>query len=97
VKKDNPVKLVQTFGDHKGLFFPFYQIFEVAGWTENESKDLIEYLQNHILQEKYMWHLDWQDGDINVAEQILTIHKRWAFEAMDRRILWRIASGHENL
>ena len=51
-------------------------------------------IQDYALKEI---DLDWQDGDINVAEQILTIHKRWAFEAMDRRILWRIASGHENL
>lgn len=91
----NPVKLVKHFGEHKGLFFPFYQIFEVIGYNNNEGQELIEYLRNHILNEKYMYHLDWTDGDVNVAEQLLTIHKRWHFEEMGKRILWRIASGHE--
>jgi alpha-ketoglutarate-dependent taurine dioxygenase len=95
IDRNNPVKLVQTFGDRKGLFFPFYQIFEVVDYPAQEGQELIEYLQHHILNDKYMYHLDWKDGDVNVAEQILTIHKRWHFEGMGQRILWRIASGHE--
>jgi len=97
IDRDNPVKLVRTFGEHKGIFFPFYQIFEVVDWDLKEGSELIDYLQNHILNEKYMYHLDWNDGDINVAEQVLTIHKRWHFEEMGKRILWRIASGHEHI
>jgi alpha-ketoglutarate-dependent taurine dioxygenase len=97
VNKNNPVKLVRTFGEHKGLFFPFFQIFEVVDYDHKEGQELIEYLQNHILNEKYMFHLDWNDGDVNVAEQILTIHKRWKFDGMGKRILWRIASGHEQI
>lgn len=97
IDRDNPVKLVKQFGNHKGLFFPFYQIFEVVDKSQEEGNELIEYLQQHILQEKYMHHLDWEPGDLNVAEQILTIHKRWEFEGMGKRILWRIASGHEHL
>ena len=46
--RENPVKLIQNFGEHKGIFFPFYQIFEVEGYTENESREVIEFLQNHI-------------------------------------------------
>jgi alpha-ketoglutarate-dependent taurine dioxygenase len=97
IDRENPVKLVRTFGEHKGLFFPFFQIFEVVGYNHQEGQELIEYLQNHILNEKYMYHLDWNDGDVNVAEQLLTIHKRWYFDGMGKRILWRIASGHEKL
>ena len=94
---ENPVKLIQNFGEHKGIFFPFYQIFEVVGYSEKESQELIEFLQNHILNEKYMYHHEWKNGDLNIAEQVVTIHKRWHFEQMGKRILWRVASGHENL
>ena len=97
IDRENPVPLVQSFGKHRGLFFPFFQIFEVVGWDDQEGKELIEYLENHILNEKYMVHWDWEDGDINVAEQVLTIHKRWAFENMGTRLLWRIAGGFENI
>ena len=97
IDRDNPVKLVQEFGDKKGLFFPFYQIFEIVDYNQKEGHDLIQYLQDHILNERYMFHLDWNDGDLNIAEQILTIHKRWYFEDMGSRILWRIASGREKI
>lgn len=97
IDRNNPVKLIRKFGDHKGIFFPFYQIFEVVGYEQKQGQELIEYLQNHILNEKYMYHHDWQNGDLNIAEQVLTIHKRWQFDGMGQRILWRIASGHEYL
>ena len=93
VKRDNPVKLVQEFGGQKGLFFPFYQIFEVV----DGDYDIIEHLQKHILNEKYMYHHWWEEGDLNIAEQVVTIHKRWDFDGMGERILWRIASDHEHL
>lgn len=95
IDRENKVKLVQTFNGRKGLFFPFYQIFEVVDYDPAEGQEIIEYLQHHILNEKYMYHLDWNDGDLNIAEQVLTIHKRWHFEDMGKRILWRIASDHE--
>ena len=44
-----------------------------------------------------MYHHEWKNGDLNIAEQVVTIHKRWHFEHMGKRILWRVASGHENL
>ena len=97
IDRENKVKLIRNFGKHKGIFFPFFQIFEVIDMPENEGQDLIKYLQDHILNEKYMYHHDWEDTDLNIAEQVVTIHKRWYFEQMGKRILWRVASGHENL
>jgi taurine dioxygenase len=84
--KDCVQSLVYTneYG-HKGLFFPFNQIMEGI------SKDLFEYLKNHILQDKYRYDHHWEDGDVVISEQSLTIHKRWPFENMKERVLHRIA------
>ena len=38
-----------------------------------------------------------EDGDIVLSEQWLSIHKRWAYEKMEDRILHRIAFNYENL
>lgn len=73
-----------------GLFFPFLQIHQIDGMTEEESKSFIEKLRDHVLQEKYMYHHDWQDGDVVLAEQWLGIHKRWKFEKINTRVLHRI-------
>lgn len=83
--------LVHTNNANKtGLFFPFLQFKNFVGLTEQESIDLVEPLKNHVLQEKYIYHHDWQDGDVVIAEQWLGIHKRWKFDDMANRVLHRI-------
>jgi alpha-ketoglutarate-dependent taurine dioxygenase len=37
-----------------------------------------------------MYHHDWEDGDVVISEQYLSIHKRWEFEHMDKRVLHRL-------
>jgi alpha-ketoglutarate-dependent taurine dioxygenase len=64
--------------------------------TEEQSRDFIKPLIDHVLQEKYLYHHDWQDGDVVIAEQWLGIHKRWRFEGMSNRILHRITFDFNN-
>ncbi len=79
-----------------GLFFPFLQIHQIVGMTEEQSKEFIIKLRDHILQEKYMYHHDWEDGDVLLHEQWLGIHKRWRFENMATRVLHRITFDFAN-
>lgn len=75
-----------------GLFFPFLQIIET-----NIPDDLFNWLKNHYLQERFIYHHDWQDGDVVLSEQWLSIHKRWLFSAMDKRLLHRITFDYRNV
>jgi taurine dioxygenase len=79
-----------------GLYFPFLQIHQIDGMDEDQSREFITKLQDHVLQEKYMYHHDWHDGDVVIAEQWLGVHKRWRFDAIDARVLHRICMGFEN-
>ena len=84
-------RLVHTnLAGKTGLFFPFLQIHQIDGMTEDQSREFIEMLRDHVLQERYMYHHDWQDGDIVIAEQWLGIHKRWRCETIATRRLHRI-------
>ena len=84
--KENVYNLVYTneYGQ-KGLFFPFLQIMDGI------PKTLFDCLKEHILQDKYRYDHHWQDGDLVVSEQWLTIHKRHAFDKMNERLMNRIA------
>lgn len=73
-----------------GLYFPFLSIANFVGMTEEESQEIIAPLAEHTTQEKYLYHLDWEDGDIAISEQWFGIHKRWAFPDMANRLLHRI-------
>lgn len=89
--------LVQTnIAGRTGLFFPFLQIHQIDGMTEDQSREVIVKLRDHVLNERYVYHHDWQDGDIVLAEQWLGIHKRWHFDGMASRVLHRITFGYEN-
>jgi alpha-ketoglutarate-dependent taurine dioxygenase len=83
-------------GGQTGLFFPFLQFRNFVGMSEEDSWALVEQLRDHVLQEKYIYHHDWQDGDVVIAEQWLGIHKRWRFEGMPTRLLHRSTFDYAN-
>jgi taurine dioxygenase len=98
INRTNPISLVHTNKEgNKGLFFPFLQIFEFENYSNNEFKEIMNMLTEHVLQEKYMYHHEWDDGDVVISEQWLSIHKRWPFEDMSKRILHRIAFDYSKI
>jgi taurine dioxygenase len=98
VNTDNPIKLVQTNKESKtGLFFPFLQIFGFKDRDESYFNDIMSKLKEHVLKEEFVYHHDWTDGDIILSEQWLSIHKRWPYDHMDKRVLHRIALDYSNI
>jgi taurine dioxygenase len=78
------------------LDFPFYQVHHFVHFPIPESEALKEKLKNIMLQEKYMYHHDWQDGDVVISDQYMGLHKRWEFEGMNTRKVHRIAGNYDN-
>ena len=98
VNYENSIKIVQTNKAGKvGLFFPFLQIFGFKDRSQEDFDRIMSKLTTHILQEKYVYHHDWQDGDVVLSEQWLSIHKRWEFEDMENRVLHRIAFHYNKI
>lgn len=56
------------------------------------DEDLFAALQSHIFQEKYMYHHEWEVGDIVLSDQLLTLHKRpiRSNEVFENRLLHRL-------
>ena len=95
---DKPFKLVHTNSAGKtGLYFPFLQIFGMPEKSDEEYQEIMKYLTQHVTQEKYQYHHFWQDGDVVISEQWLSIHKRWKFSAMEQRVLHRIAFDYSRV
>jgi taurine dioxygenase len=98
VNDENPINLVQVNKEgKKGLYFPFLQIFGFEGYDDATFNEIMDELTAHVLQEKYAYHHDWDDGDVVVSEQWLSIHKRWEFDHMDERVLHRIAFDYSKV
>lgn len=80
-----------------GLFFPFLQFKNFVGKSETQSMEIVARLRLHVLQEKYIYHHNWQDGDVVIAEQWLGIHKRWRFDGMADRLLHRLTFNFDHI
>jgi alpha-ketoglutarate-dependent taurine dioxygenase len=74
-----------------GLYLSPLQIQRFVELSQEESDALKDELFELILRDEYVYHHDWDDGDLLLTEQWLGIHKRWAFDKMDERILHRSA------
>lgn len=71
-----------------GLFFPAHQILEIKN-----NNSLIDDLGEFILQDQYCYHHEWQDQDIILSNQMISLHKRWPFNGMSDRLLHKAAMG----
>ncbi len=97
INYENPINLVHTNKEgKKGLYFPFQQAYDVVeGATKEQWKELHNFLKGHCTQEKYIYHHEWEDKDLVISEQWLSIHKRWQFDGMKERLLHRIAFDYD--
>lgn len=94
----NSINLVQTNAEGiTGVFFPFLQIFGFENKSEQECQEIIKSLSEIFVQEQYMYHHDWEDGDLVISDEWLSLHKRWEFEGIDTRVMHRISVLHSNV
>jgi alpha-ketoglutarate-dependent taurine dioxygenase len=80
----------------KGMFFPYYQFFGFKDVDENTSEFYKKKLYEHAYQEKYFYHHNYEDGDVLLGDQWLTVHKRWAIE-LKNRMLYRVSMDWKNI
>jgi alpha-ketoglutarate-dependent taurine dioxygenase len=85
----NPNLVHTNIAGKTGLFFPFLQVKGILNMSEEESLEVMNPLIEHTTKEEYLYHLEWEDGDLSISEQWLGIHKRWTFEGMPSRVLHR--------
>lgn len=72
------------------LHYPPNQVIGMTDTSDEEFAELSSLLKEHVLQEKFMYHHYWEDGDVLLADQRSTMHKRWAFERMSERVMHRM-------
>lgn len=79
------------------IFFPWNQMDGIADVSEQEDKEITTWLTDFLLQEKYIYHHHWEDGDIIMADQWSGMHKRWEFDYMDSRLLHRMTLDYSKI
>ena len=86
-----PNLVMENIAGKRGMYFPFLQISGFIGLSDKENKEIMEWLSEYTIQDKFCYHHDWEDGDVVIGEQWMGIHKRWPFDQIEERLLHRIA------
>jgi hypothetical protein len=82
--------LVQiTATGQPSMYYSPLQLGKFVELSQEESDEIKAVLHKHVLSDKYVYHHDWQDGDIVISDQWNGVHKRWPFDKMDKRVLHR--------
>ena len=61
----------------------------ILGLPVAESETLLDKIWEHAVQPQFIWHHDWQLGDVVMWDNRCTMHVRHEFDPSDRRIMHR--------
>jgi alpha-ketoglutarate-dependent taurine dioxygenase len=89
--------VVENIYGQVGLNISPSQVYDVRGIPENEKAAWLKNILEYITQPKFVYDHHWEDGDVLIAEQLFGIHKRYAFEDMENRLLHRIVFNASNM
>jgi alpha-ketoglutarate-dependent taurine dioxygenase len=73
----------------KHLYFPFHQIHHFKGMSVEDSRDILERISKHVTQEKYVYHHNWEIGDVTICDNRTGLHMRHQFPHISTRLLHR--------
>jgi len=91
VEDFTPPLVYTNIANQTGLYLSPYLLETFVGMSKEETKAIVDPLFEFVIQDKYCYHHDWDDGDVLLGEQWLGIHKRWYFENIEHRLLHRAA------
>lgn len=80
----------------KGIRLSYNTIVGFLGHTEKETSDIIKWMKDIFLKEEYVYHHDWQDGDIVWMDQTITVHRRPTKDC-SKRVMIRQTCNFDNI
>lgn len=94
---DNPRPLIQESpGGHRGFCFPFTTFNKFKDKTDQESKEIMDWLKNLLMKDERVYTHNWENNDIVAFDQMVTLHRRPTKDC-SKRLLHRIACTFEKI
>jgi alpha-ketoglutarate-dependent taurine dioxygenase len=93
-----PPVIYTNVGGQTGIFLSWLHLDHFVGLDKEQSSEIAHVLEQHILgNPTHIYEHDWEDGDVLLCEQWLGVHRRPAFEHMDKRVLHRIETDFSKI
>lgn len=85
----HPIVVRHPVTGRKALFLGRRPFGYVTGMSLEDSEALLDRLWAHASQENLAWFQKWKVGDLLIWDNRCVMHKRTAFDANERRLLYR--------
>ena len=80
------IAFIASFSGEILTLFVTDRIRSFAGWTEEETKPLLDYLRAHATRYEFQYRHRWQQGDLLLLDNFLVTHGRMPYRG-PRKIL----------
>lgn len=85
----HPVVVRHPVTGRKALYLGRRPFGYVTGMSLEDSEALLDRLWAHATRDEFAWYQKWKVGDLLVWDNRCAMHKRTAFDANERRLLYR--------
>lgn len=94
---DHPIVRTHSETGRKTLFLGAQLTRSIVGLTSEASQALLDELNAHMSQQRFVWSHHWRVGDLVIWDNRATMHRREPFPADQRRLLKRTQTFGEEV
>ena len=87
----HPVVRTHPETGRKSLFINRLMTDYILGIEERESREILEFLFDHMEKEQYLYDHKWKPCDLSIWDNRCTLHARTDYDLAERRLLRRYA------
>jgi taurine dioxygenase len=95
VEAEHPVVRTHPETGRKALYVSTRHTTHFKGWSEEESRPLLEFLQAHCTRPEFTARIRWEKGTITIWDNRCVQHFAINDYQGQRRVLWRLPVGAE--
>jgi taurine dioxygenase len=95
VEAEHPVVRTHPETGRKALYVSTRHTLRFKGWSDEESRPLLEFLQAHCTRPEFTARLRWEKGTITIWDNRCVQHFAINDYHGQRRVMWRLPVGAE--
>jgi taurine dioxygenase len=86
----HPLVRVHPVTRRQALFVNIHRALGIDGLDQEKALNLLQKLYSHATNPEFVYHHQWQDGDLLVWNNVTTMHCATAIDSSQERLLYRI-------
>jgi alpha-ketoglutarate-dependent taurine dioxygenase len=83
-------------GGRKGVRLSYNTLDHFKGFNKKDSDEILKFIISHFMKDEYVYHQDWQNGELVFMDQTITVHRRPTKDCSNR-VMIRQTCNFDNI